>query len=107
MLTLAFSTDPPTRWVFSDPYDYLTYFPEFVRALGGRAFEHSTADSLDGCAAVALWLPPGVKPDEEALIGLIQQAVPESLLGEGFFNIRADGKLSSRGAPLVFAFYRR
>ncbi len=84
VLTLAFSADPPTRWVFSDPYDYLTYFPEFVRALGGRAFEHNTADSLEGCSAVALWLPPDVEPDEEALIGLIQRAVPESLLGDAF-----------------------
>jgi hypothetical protein len=66
VLTLAFSADPLTRWVFSDPYDYVAYFPEFIRALGGRAFELDTADSLDGCAAVALWLPPGVKPDEEA-----------------------------------------
>ena len=82
VLTLAFSADPPTRWVFSDPYDYVTYFPEFVRAFGGRAFEHETADSLEGCPAVALWLPPGVEPDEEALIGLIQRTVTESLLGD-------------------------
>jgi ribosomal protein S18 acetylase RimI-like enzyme len=84
VLTLAFSADPPTRWVFSDPYDYLTHFPEFVRALGGRAFEHDTADSLDGCAAVALWLPPGAGPDEEALAGLIQRAVSKNLLGDAF-----------------------
>ena len=82
VLTLAFSADPPTRWVFSDPYDYVSYFPEFVRAFGGRAFEHNTADSLEGCPAVALWLPPGVRPDEEALIGLVQRIVPESLLGD-------------------------
>jgi ribosomal protein S18 acetylase RimI-like enzyme len=84
VLTLAFSADPPTRWVFSDPHNYLTYFPAFVNALGGRAFEHDTADSLEGCSAVALWLPPGVEPDEEALIGLIRRAVPESLRGDAF-----------------------
>ncbi len=82
VLTLAFSADPPTRWVFSDPYDYVTYFPEFVRALGGRAFESNTADSLEGCPAVALWLPPGVEPDEAALVGLIQRTVSESRLGD-------------------------
>jgi ribosomal protein S18 acetylase RimI-like enzyme len=83
-LTLAFSADPPSRWVFADPHDYLTHFPEFVRALGGRAFEHNTADSLEGCAAVALWLPPGVEPDEEAMNGLMQRAVPESFLADAF-----------------------
>jgi hypothetical protein len=82
VLTLAFGVDPPTRWVFSDPYDYVRYFPEFVRALGGGAFEHHTAASLDGCAAVALWLPPGARPDEEALVGLIQRAVSQNLLGD-------------------------
>ena len=83
-LTLAFSADPPSRWVFADPHDYLTLFPEFVRAFGGRAFEHNTADSLKGCAAVALWLPPGVEPDEEAMIGLMKRAVPESFLADAF-----------------------
>lgn len=83
-LTLAFSADPPSRWVFSDPHDYLTRFPEFVRAFGGRAFEHNTADSLEGYAAVALWLPPGVEPDEEAMIGLMQRAVLESFLADAF-----------------------
>ena len=84
LLTLAFSGDPPTRWVFSDPHDYLNNFPTFVRALGGRSFKHDTADSLDGCGAVALWLPPGVNPDEEALIGLVEQAVPENIRGDAF-----------------------
>jgi hypothetical protein len=82
--TLAFSADPPSRWVFSDPHEYVTYFPEFVRAFGGRSFEHDTADSLEGCPAAALWLPPGVKPDEEAMIELIQRTVSQSLLGDAF-----------------------
>jgi len=84
VLTLAFSADPPTRWLFSDPHDYVTFFPEFVRALGGRAFEHDTAVSLEGCPAVALWLPPGVRPDEEALIALIQRTASGSLLEDAF-----------------------
>jgi ribosomal protein S18 acetylase RimI-like enzyme len=33
---------------------------------------------------VALWLPPGVNPDEEALIGLVEQAVPENIRGDAF-----------------------
>jgi GNAT superfamily N-acetyltransferase len=84
VLTLAFSADPPTRCLFSDPRDYLTSFPEFVRALGGRAFEHGAAVSLEGCPAVALWLPPGVRPDEEALIALIQRTASGSLLKDAF-----------------------
>ena len=84
-LTLAFSADPPSRWVFADPHDYFHSLPGvWSRAFGGRAFEHDTADSLEGCGAVGLWLPPGVNPDEEAMIGLMQRAVPESFLADAF-----------------------
>jgi GNAT superfamily N-acetyltransferase len=84
VLTLAFSADPPTRWLFSDPHDYVTCFPEFVRALGGKAFEHNAADALEGHPAVALWLPPGVGPDDEALIALVRRTTSGSLLEDAF-----------------------
>lgn len=76
-LMLAFSSDPFVRWLFPRPHDYLHRFPRFVRALAGRAFEHGTAYSLDDFAAIALWLPPGIEPDEEAMVDAIQNLVPE------------------------------
>jgi ribosomal protein S18 acetylase RimI-like enzyme len=76
-LTLAFSADPATRWAFPDPEQYLTWFPRFARAFGGRAFEHGTAHCAEGYAGVALWLPPGVTPDEAAMGSVFQRGVPE------------------------------
>jgi ribosomal protein S18 acetylase RimI-like enzyme len=72
---LAFSADPANRWMYPSPASYLRYFPEFVRALGGRAFEHGTAYFIGDVQAAALWLPPGVQPDEEALIDLFQRSL--------------------------------
>ena len=72
VITLAFSSDPATRWTWPDPNQYLTHFPSFVRLFGGNAFAHDSAYYIDGYAGAALWLPPGVQPDEDALISLLQ-----------------------------------
>lgn len=66
-LTLAFSSDPVMRWFYPSAHDYLQHFPEFVRRYGGEAFDHGTAYSVQDFSAAALWLPPDVHPDEEAL----------------------------------------
>lgn len=76
-IVLAFSGDPAARWAFSDPKTYFEIFPRFVKAFGGRAFEHGSAHHVPGCAA-ALWLPPGVEPDEETMVALIESAVAEN-----------------------------
>ena len=79
VLTLAFSSDPPCRWAWPDPQQYLEAFPRFARAFGGGAIAHETANCYEGLAGVALWLPPGVAPDEEALVKVIQDTVAEAL----------------------------
>ena len=84
VIVLAFSTDPVARWTFPDPNQFLTHFPAGVRAFGGRAFAHGTGHHLDGFTGAALWLPPGVIPDEEALGAALQAGVAESLLPEVF-----------------------
>src|SRR3990170_8974779 len=76
-IVLAFSGDPAARWAFADPHVYFETFPRFVRAFGGKAFDQGSAHHIAGCAA-ALWLPPGVEPDEEAMVALIESAVAES-----------------------------
>ena len=76
VIVLAFASDPGVRWMYPDPHQYLENFPRFVRAFGGRAFEHGTAQYVDRFLAAALWLPPGVQPDEEALAALIEKSVP-------------------------------
>jgi ribosomal protein S18 acetylase RimI-like enzyme len=73
VVVLAFSGDPAARWTWPDPNQYLVHFPSFVKTLGGNAFAHSSAYCLDGNAGAALWLPPAVGPDEDALAALLQR----------------------------------
>ena len=70
-LSLAFSTDPANRWMYPSPESYLRHFPEFVMALGGRAFEVGTAYFIGDVQAAALWLPPNVGPEETTLMDVI------------------------------------
>ena len=75
VLALAFCSDPPCRWAWPDPQQYLEAFPRFARAFGGGAVEHGTAIYHEGFSGVALWLPPGVAPDEASLVSVIQDTV--------------------------------
>ncbi len=83
-LALAFGSDPAARWVYSDPQEYLAHFPVFARVFGGRAFGHGSAYTVDGYAGAALWLPPGVQPDEEELWDLLGRTVPERIREDAF-----------------------
>ncbi len=75
VLTLAFSSDPPCRWAWPDPQQYLEAFPRFARAFGGGAIDLGTAHYYEGFSGVALWLPPGIAPDEDSLVRVIQDTV--------------------------------
>lgn len=76
-VVLAFSADPIARWFYPDPHQYLLYLPSFVRAFAGKAFEHNSAYCVDGYLGVALWLPPDVHSDENALAALLQRTIQE------------------------------
>jgi ribosomal protein S18 acetylase RimI-like enzyme len=73
-LVLAFSTDPGARWSWPDPQQYLRYFPEMVKAFAGKAFEHGSAYYNEGYFGAALWLPPDVHPDDEAMTALLRKS---------------------------------
>ena len=76
--------DPAARWVWPDSQQFLTHFPSFVRAFGGRAFAHGSAYYVDGYTGAALWLPPDVHPDEDMLIALLQRTVSEQIQKDFF-----------------------
>jgi GNAT superfamily N-acetyltransferase len=84
VLTLAFGSDPPFRWLWPDPQQYLEAFPRYARALGGGALERGTAHYAQGFSGVALSLPPDVEPDKAALKGVIQATVAEERKGALF-----------------------
>jgi ribosomal protein S18 acetylase RimI-like enzyme len=79
VLTLAFAADPMARWVWRDPERYLEAFPQFAPAFGAGAFEHDSAFIAEDFAGAALWLPPGVEPDEAALGALLKRTAPPEL----------------------------
>jgi ribosomal protein S18 acetylase RimI-like enzyme len=83
-IVLAFSADPAARWTYPDAHDYLTHFPEIARGLGGNAFARGTGYQVGGFAGAALWLPPEIHPDEEALGALVQSSVAAERQAEVF-----------------------
>jgi GNAT superfamily N-acetyltransferase len=83
-LVLAFATDPAVRWMYPDPHQYRTFFPNFVRAFGGKALALGSAHYVEGFRGAALWLPPGIEPDEEALGPLLGETVAPSVQPDVF-----------------------
>ncbi|MGJ5621586.1 GNAT family N-acetyltransferase [Sulfitobacter sp. MF3-043] len=78
-LTLGFSADPFMRWLYPRPCDFLKHFPRVMDFFGGRAFEQGSAFRNDDFTAGALWLPPGIHPDEEQLVAYFEKTVaPEN-----------------------------
>ena len=73
-VVLSFVGDPMTRWVWPEAHQYLAVMPRFVRAFGGAAFTQGGAFCSDEYAGAALWLRPGVHPDEERLGELMESA---------------------------------
>ena len=77
-LVLAFAADPVERWLYPEPQQYLSSFPQFLAAFGGKAFREQTVRSLDGFSAVALWLPPGIEADGETVAATLAETVAPS-----------------------------
>jgi ribosomal protein S18 acetylase RimI-like enzyme len=84
VLTTAFSADPVARWVWPDAHQYLTVFPRFAGAFGGAAFAQGSAHAADAYAGAALWLPPGIAPDEEAMGAIMEETIPDDRKEELF-----------------------
>jgi ribosomal protein S18 acetylase RimI-like enzyme len=74
-LVSAFISDPVERWLFPRAADYLTFFPAFVAAFGGGAFERETVWQAGDFTAVAMWMAPGNLPDGDAIISALQGPV--------------------------------
>lgn len=66
-LTLAFSVDPPVRFIWPTASDYLAGFPALAAAMAGPAFANGTAFVTDEGTAAALWIGPGVERDAAAM----------------------------------------
>lgn len=76
-LETAFERDPAVRWLYPSDLAYRNFFPEFAERFGGKAFEHDTSFQIENSVGVSLWLPPGVQPEEQPLIDLFNESIPE------------------------------
>lgn len=88
VVALAFASDPMMRWSFPDDGVYREVAPKFIRAFGGNAFLHGTADIAGDFGAVALWLPPHAEPDVGAMIEIFEnlgRTPDQGRDGEGLF----------------------
>ena len=91
LVTLAFATDPMTRWSLRDARTYLAVMPDLIRAFGAAAYDSDSAYVSDDFGGVAMWLPPGIQPDVEMLDRLIRTHADPSILPdvEGIFEAMA------------------
>src|SRR5262249_43511091 len=79
-IAAAFVTDPVARWLLPEAHRYFSCVDEFVDAFAGAAFVHGSAYYVDGYCGAALWLPPGVQPNEEKMMTILKDAVPTDRL---------------------------
>jgi len=91
-IVLAFSSDPMARFCWPNADQYLAAMPELTRAFGGRAFEHGAGYRSDDYCGAALWLPPGVHPDEEAMVALTERTVTSDRRGDLFGVLEQMGR---------------
>lgn len=78
VMTLAFSADPALRWIYPEPEGYLTHFPSFTAAFGGKALDNDTACLTPCLGGASLWLPPDVHVDGDALVAVVRETAPEA-----------------------------
>lgn len=74
-MTAGFVADPFMRWLYPEPGAFTAHFPTVLDLYAGRAFDHRSAYRNAGFTAAALWLPPGVHPDEERLAAWFEHTV--------------------------------
>ncbi|HEY9218608.1 MAG TPA: GNAT family N-acetyltransferase [Phenylobacterium sp.] len=77
VLLLAFSGDPCLRYTLARPEHLLKGFRGLATGLGGGGFATGGAYITEDAAAGALWLPPGVESDGEAIGKVIGELVTE------------------------------
>ncbi len=81
-VTLGFLSDPFCRWTWPEPDVYLEVMPRFVNAFGGRSFECGSAYIADAYRAVALWLPPGIAPDDDTIGVILAETVAPDVMSD-------------------------
>jgi GNAT superfamily N-acetyltransferase len=81
-IVAAFLIDPTARFAWPAARDYLAAMPSAIHKFAGACFERGTAYvSVDLCGT-ALWLPPQVQPDGDALEKVFRDTAKPEHLGD-------------------------
>jgi ribosomal protein S18 acetylase RimI-like enzyme len=78
-MALGFASDPFVRWMLPSAAVYLKVGPQMTEGFGGGAIGAGSAYIADEGKAVALWMPPGVKSDDEEMGKLLTANVPQEI----------------------------
>lgn len=90
-ITLGFSADPIARWIWPDAKTYLDVMPRFTVAFGGAGFDQSSVYKTECGHAAAMWLPPGVESDGDAIEAIFEESIaPERMEEIGAFFAQMD-----------------
>src|SRR5512134_708970 len=74
----AFRNDPIARWVYPNDATYEAAFDRVADAMAGGAFDNNSAYATNDFGGAALWLPPGVHSDGDAMGAVMAETVDES-----------------------------
>ncbi len=91
-MTCAFVQEPVFRWIYPEPQQYLAGIRGYVQAFGGRAFLHNTAFYIGDFFGAALWLSPGILPDEEGVLNAFNKNVSKERIEKVHELIEQMGK---------------
>jgi len=98
VIVAAFIQDPPARFAWPSPHDYLSTMPLATRAFAGSSFTHGTAYVSADVRGVALWLPPGVEPNGEPLEKMFRETADREHLDDLLATFEEMGKSHPREA---------
>jgi GNAT superfamily N-acetyltransferase len=80
LMVAAFAGDAAVRALYPGEAEFRRHFPDFLTAFGGKAFEAGTVDLDPLGRGAALWFPPGIEPDGEAIMACLEATVPAERL---------------------------
>lgn len=81
-IVAAFITDPLARFAWPSAHDHLRAMPLATREFAGGSFEHEAAYVTGDFCGIALWLPPGVHPNGDALERVFRDTARSEHLGD-------------------------
>ncbi|MBL4680454.1 MAG: GNAT family N-acetyltransferase [Pseudomonadales bacterium] len=81
-IVMGFSSDPLIRWFWPEANQYLAAAGLVFDAVGGGAIDAGTAFVTEGFEGAALWLPPGVTSNEEAIMACMEATASADIIKE-------------------------